>query len=104
MTAQMPADHTEENAFTFDPAPLAAQVHTALGSYLRDRAPDRRRAFWKAVALGYGKISRAWPDSRCRFTVCCRHSRRLTAHRSGITRCPPHFTKSGPARMMHLHH
>ncbi|MCJ2044050.1 hypothetical protein MKK58_05815 [Methylobacterium sp. J-078] len=38
----------------FDPAPLAAQVHTALDSYLRDRAPDQRLAFWKAVALGYG--------------------------------------------------
>ncbi|WP_227439828.1 hypothetical protein [Methylobacterium sp. W2] len=36
------------------PVPLAAQVHAALDSSLRDRAPAERPAFWKAVALGYG--------------------------------------------------
>ncbi|GJE57190.1 hypothetical protein EKPJFOCH_3703 [Methylobacterium thuringiense] len=44
----------EERAPPFDLRPVGAQVHTALDNYLRDRAPDERLAFWKAVALGYG--------------------------------------------------
>lgn len=54
MTAQGPASETDGNARPFDPTPLAARVQAALDAYLRERAPDQRLAFWKAVALGYG--------------------------------------------------
>lgn len=37
-----------------DPVPTTAQLQAALDNYLRERAPDQRLAFWKAVALGYG--------------------------------------------------
>jgi hypothetical protein len=54
MMADASADDGQVVPRPFDPAPLAAQVRAALDSYLRDRAPDRRLAFWKAVAFGYG--------------------------------------------------
>lgn len=56
MTAQIAADHTKKGALTFDPTPLAARVRAALDNHLRERAPDQRLAFWKAVALGYGGL------------------------------------------------
>jgi hypothetical protein len=49
-----PTPDSEGACIPFDPAPLAARVHAALDSYLRERAPDQRLAFWKAIALGYG--------------------------------------------------
>jgi hypothetical protein len=47
----------DASAPPFDPGPVGAWVRAAIDSYLRQRAPDRREAFWKAVALGYGGIS-----------------------------------------------
>ncbi|GJE62669.1 hypothetical protein MPOCJGCO_4803 [Methylobacterium trifolii] len=54
MTAQTPAPDAARTVPPFYPAPVAARVQAALDSYLRERAPDQRLAFWKAVALGYG--------------------------------------------------
>ncbi|KQP40319.1 hypothetical protein ASF49_21235 [Methylobacterium sp. Leaf104] len=48
----------------FDPDPIGAWVRAALDSSLRERAPDQREAFWKAVALGYGGISTSPPAPR----------------------------------------
>ncbi|KQP07921.1 hypothetical protein ASF28_12555 [Methylobacterium sp. Leaf99] len=56
MTAQRPTDPTEEGALTFDLALLAARVRAVRDSHLRERAPDQRLAFRKAVALGYGGL------------------------------------------------
>jgi hypothetical protein len=54
--ADAPIDDGEEMPRPFDPAPMAAWVQAALDRYLRERAPDQRLAFWKAVALGYGGV------------------------------------------------
>lgn len=52
----MPTDEDGAARPSFDPAPMAAEVRAALDSYLRERAPDQRLAFWKAIALGYGGV------------------------------------------------
>ena len=55
MTA--PTPDAEGACVPFDPAPLPAQVQAALDGYLRERAPDQRLTFWKAIAPGYGGSS-----------------------------------------------
>lgn len=54
MTERVLPSVTDGDVLAFDPEPIAARVRTALDSYLRERAPDQRLAFWKAVAFGYG--------------------------------------------------
>ncbi|TXN81118.1 hypothetical protein [Methylobacterium sp. WL8] len=56
MTADAPADDAKAPLRPFDPAPTAALVRAALDCHLRERAPDQRLAFWKAVALGCGGV------------------------------------------------